>query len=242
MSLRLVQKKKKKAFPIKYNNSSLFKFNTEKIRQMVSKAKLRLESTGDGRHLVIKKNGMPKGAILQTGSCLGGRNSLQSLRICWVGVGVTQRKASSSHDQLCQYGHLSSPGLILEISVEGSVSKVLRFVLSGSSEKRVLNRQGKRGACPICFGIGKRTRVFNRAHWCPEIGNPCPPLWAGSEEEEAVCLGKCPGCSTWPGWGGRTLQLSAGSSKQELQEINLFLAYSPCLFLGCVLWIFLFFS
>lgn len=82
MSLILVQKKK--VFSIKYNNSSLFKFNTEKMRHVVSKAKVQFKSRGDGRHLLIKKNGMPKGEILQTESRLGRRNGAQSLRISFL--------------------------------------------------------------------------------------------------------------------------------------------------------------
>ena len=55
-----------------------------------------------------------------------------------------------------------------------------------------------------------------------------------------MCLGNCPGCSTWPG-EGKDLPLErwvpeAGASRNK---ISLCLAYFPYLFLGWVLWILL---
>ena len=42
---------------------------------------------------------------------------------------MIKRKVSSSRGTVCQYGCLSTPGLIVEVTMEGSVSEGLRFVL-----------------------------------------------------------------------------------------------------------------
>lgn len=84
-------------------------------------------------------------------------------------MGVIPRKASCSHGKWCQHGGLSTPQFILETRVKASASEGRRFVLGGSYEK-VLNRQEKRGTCPICFGTGRRKRVFNKAERCSETG------------------------------------------------------------------------